>query len=209
MTQKIVGGFPQYYALTHLVSKFYGDNTTQVNQDHTDIDLLNPPLGGDPITVTEVDINLLSVTRDGATLYVDQGFDIIAPNVLRLFPGLLNNETVEFRKLVGASGVIETIPSIPPTAGAGGYPQTIVEATVYTDNSIVAVNAFAPIVIVGKTRISTHFAINEGKLDVFINGSRVSVNDGIWSLVDSTTIELNDDYSAIKMKVDIVKQKVG
>lgn len=209
MSQKIVNGFPQFYSLTHLVSKFFGTGATQLSQDHTDIDLLNPPVGGDPITVTEDDIGLLSVTRDGATLYLDQGFEIIAPNTLRVFPGLLNGETVEFRKLVGASGVIETIPTVPPVPGSGGYAQEILEASAYTDDSTPAVNAFSPVLLAGRTRISTHFVINEGKIDVYLNGARVSVNDGVWSFVDSTTIELDDNYSTTRMKVDITRQKVG
>jgi hypothetical protein len=208
MSQKIVNGFPQFYALTHLVSEFYGTALTQLSQDHTDVDLQAPQYG-DQISVDVLDIGLLTVTRDGATLYLDQGFEIVAPNVLRVFPGLLDGETLQFKKLVGASGLIETIPTVPPVPGSGGYAQEILEATIYTDDSVAAINAFSPVLLAGKTRISTHFALNEGKIDVFLNGSRVSVNDGIWFFADSTTIELDDNYSTTKMKVDITRQKVG
>lgn len=208
MSQKIVNGFPQFYALTHLVSEFYGTALTQLNQNHTDVDLQAPHYG-DQISADVLDVGLLTVTRDGATLYLDQGFEIVAPNILRVFPGLLDGETLQFKKLVGASGVVETIQTVPPVPGSGGYAQEILEATIYTDDSVAAINAFSPVILAGKTRISTHFALNEGKIDVFLNGSRVSVNDGIWFFADSTTIELDDNYSTTKMKVDITRQKVG
>ena len=208
MTQKIINGFPQFHEITHLSGSYFGTALDQTNQDHTDINLQSG-LVGDSITITEQEAGILSVYRDGAYLHKDQGYDIIAPNIVRIFRGLLNGEEVEFKKLAGASGLVTIIPTVPPVLGSSGYDQTIEEATVYTDDSIPAINAYSPIVNAGRTRLSTHFNINAGKIDVYINGTRSSINDGVWTFVDSTTIELNDDYSSVKMKVDIIKQIVG
>ena len=208
MSQRIINGFTQYFSYTYLSGKFYGTPTTQVNEDFTDVNT-QADLIGDSIQIDEEDEGVISAYRDGAFLHVGQGFEIIAPNVVRITPGLLDTETFEIKKLVGASGVVENIPVVPPTPGAGGYNQTINEASVYTDSSATPINAFAPVVVAGKTRITPEFTLNEGKVDVFINGFRVSVNDGVWTFADSDTIELNDNYSATRMKVDIIKQKVG
>lgn len=207
MTQKVVNGFPQYFSYTYLAGKYFGTPLTQTGEEYTDVNLQSD-LIGDSITVDHIEAPLLTIIRDGAFLHEDQGYEIIAANTIRIFPGLLENETVEFKKLVGASGVVEVIPTVPPVT-ATGYNQTITEATVYTDNSLSPVNAFAAIVLAGKTRISTQFPLNEGRVDVYINGTRSSKNDGVWVLADATTIEFNDNYSAVRMKVDIIKQKVG
>lgn len=208
MTQKVANGFPQFYAFTSQSGKFFGTPTTQALEAYTDINLQNQ-LVGDSISILAEELPLLTVFRDGSYLHESQGFELIAPNLVRVFPGLLDTETIEFKKLVAASGVITTIPEVPPTPDSNGYVQTIQEATIYTDNFIPAIHALPPIVLAGKTRITTEFLINTGRIDVHINGKRVSVNDGIWSIVDVNTIELNDDYSAVRMKVDIIKQKVG
>ncbi len=208
MSQRIINGFPQYFSYTYLSGKFYGTPTTQVNEDFTDVNTQSD-LIGDSIQIDEEDEGIILAYRDGAFLHVGQGFEIIAPNTVRITPGLLDTETFEIKKLVGASGVIENIPVVPPVPGSGGYNQTINEASVYTDSSATPINAFAPVVVSGKTRITPEFTLNEGKVDVFINGFRVSINDGVWSFADTDTIELNDNYSAIRMKVDIIKQKVG
>lgn len=208
MTQKIVNGFPQFHQITYLSGNYFGTATTQSLQDHTDINL-QTDLIGDSITITTEEANILTVIRDGINLHKDQGYDVIAPNIVRIFKGLLNTEEVTFKKLVAASGVVTVIPTVPPVTGTNGYAQTVFEATVYTDDSIPAINAFSPLVNAGKTRLSTHFSIDAGKIDIYINGNRSSVNDGIWTLVDATTIELDDDYSSVKMKVDIIKQIVG
>jgi hypothetical protein len=208
MSQKVFNGFPQYFSYTYQTGKFFGTLATQVQESFTDVDLQSQ-LIGDSITLEADETGVLSIVRDGAVLLEDQGWELIAPNIVRIFPGLLENETLQFKKLVGTSGVIETIPTIPPVPGTGGYPQTLVEATVYTDAFKPAVNAFEAIVLSSKTRISTQFLLNEGRIDVYINNTRISVNDDIWTLVDNTTIELNDDYSATRMKVDIIRQKVG
>lgn len=208
MTQKIFNGFPQYYAFTTQSGKFYGTPSTQINESHTDINLQSQ-LIGDSISISIEEIAFLSIYRDGAYLYESQGFDIIAPNIVRVSPGLLDTETVEFKKLIAASGVVEMIPSVPPVAGSEGYVHTINEATVYTDNSIAAVNALPAVTLTGKTRITAEFDLDEGRVDVYINGYRSSINDGSWIFADANTIEFQDDYSAVKMKVDIIKQKVG
>ena len=208
MTQKVFNGFPQYYAFTTQSGKFYGTPVTQAFEESTDINLQSQ-LVGDSISITIDELPLLTVYRDGAYLHESQGFEVIAPNVVRISPGLLDTETVEFKKLIAASGVVEMIPPVPPVVDDSGYEHTIQEATAYTDNSVAAVNAFAPVTLAGKTRITTEFTLDEGRIDVYINGGRSSVNDGVWILADSNTIELQDDYSAVKMKVDIIKQKVG
>lgn len=208
MTQKIVNGFPQFHEITYLTGSYIGTPSDQLVQTHKDINL-QTDLVGDSISITQAEGGILSVIRDGAYLHKDQGYDIIAPNIVRLFQGLLAGEEVEFKKLAGASGVVTVIPTVPPVTSGDGYEQTISEATVYTDDSVPAVLAFSPTLNAGKTRISTQFPLNVGKVDVYINGTRSSINDGIWTLVDPTTIELNDDYSTVKMKVDIVKQIVG
>ena len=208
MTQKVVNGFPQFHDFTYLTGSYIGTLADQSVQTHKDINL-QTDLVGDSITITSDEGNILLVMRDGAYLHKDQGYDIIAPNIVRLFKGLLAGEEVEFKKLTGTSGVVTVIPTAPVASGTDGYTQTIIEATVYTNDSVPPIHAFSPIVNAGKTRISTQFQINVGKVDIYINGTRSSINDGVWTLVDPTTIELNDDYSTVKMKVDIVKQIVG
>lgn len=208
MSQKIFNGFPQYFSYTYLVGKFFGNTTTQAQESHTDINLQNE-LVGDILTMENNEVGLLTVIRDGATLIDDQGWELISPNTIRIWPGLLSTETLQFKKLVGVSGIIEAIPSVPPTSNPSGYPTEIIEATVYTDNFKPSINAFSAITLAGKTRISTQFLLDEGRVDVYINSTRVSLNDGIWIMADNTTIELDDDYSATRMKVDIIRQKVG
>lgn len=208
MSQKVFNGFPQYFAYTYLTGKFHGNNLTQAQESHTDINLQSE-LVGDSILMESNELGLLTVIRDGATLLDDQGWELISPNTVRIWPGLLETETLQFKKLVGASGVIETISTVPPVAGTGGYPTQVVEATVYTDGFNTPINSFPAIVLAGKTRISTHFFLDEGRVDVYLNNTRVSINDGIWTIADNTTIELDDDYSATRMKVDIIRQKVG
>lgn len=208
MSQKIYNGFPQFFSFTYLSGKFYGNLLTQAEESFTDINIQSQ-LVGDAITIDQSDVNLLHVVRDGSFLHLDQGFEVIEPNVVRIWPGLLSTEVVEFKKLVGASGVVQNIPTVDPVNNPDGYSQTITEATVYTDMSKVAINAFEAILFEGKTRITPHFDLNDGRIDVYINSQRVSINDGVWSIVDPTTIELNDNYSAVRMKVDIIKQRVG
>jgi hypothetical protein len=208
MSQKIFNGFPQYFSYTYQTGKYFGTLATQVQESFTDVNLQSE-LIGDSITLEANETGVVSIVRDGAVLLEDQGWELIAPNIVRIFPGLLDSEVVEFKKLVGASGVIETIPVVPPAPGPGGYPQNVIEATVYTDAFKPAVNAFEAIVLSSKTRITAQFLLDEGRIDVYINNTRVSANDNIWTLVDNTTIELDDDYSATRMKVDIIRQKVG
>lgn len=208
MTQKIVNGFPQFTSFSYLYSKFHGTAGTQVNQTKTDIDLVTDTVG-DQIPLTEENIRLLSLVRDGATLILDQGFELIAENKIRVVPGLLQGEVLEFKFFTGVDGVLETIPVAPPVEGDQGYPQTTTESTVYTDGSGVEVNCFPAFNFDGRTRVTTHFDLNEGRVDVYLNGSRIGEVSGIWSFIDVNTIELNDDYLSTKMKVDVVKQIVG
>jgi hypothetical protein len=208
MTQKVVNGFPQYFAYTYLTGKFYGTPTTQSFMAYTDIDLQSQ-LVGDGIGISLEDSGLISIFRDGAFLHQSQGYDIVGSNVIRVFPGLLDTETIEVKKLTGASGVVSSIPVAPPVSGTSGYVQSMIEATVYTDNSIPSIRALPPIVFGGKTRITAEFLLNEGRVDVYINGYRSSSNDSTWTIINTNTIELSEDFSTVKMKVDIIKQKVG
>ena len=208
MTQKIINGFPQYFSYTYLSGKYFGTEITEANQDYTEINL-ETELIGDSIALDNTESHLVTIVRDGAVLLESHGYEITSNNVIKIFPGLLRNETIEIKKLVGASGVVENITVVPPIGGSAGQPQVINEATIYTDNSETPANALGAILLAGKTRLTTHFFLNEGRIDVYINGFRSSINDGIWTLVDTNTIELDDDYSTVKMKVDIVKQKVG
>lgn len=208
MTQKVVNGFPQYFDFIYLRSKFHGSAATQADQTKTDIDLVNDVIG-DPITVDAQNLNLLQVQRDGAFLHPDQGFELIAPNQVRVTPGLLVGEVVEFLMFTGQSGVINQIPTIDPAPGPDGVDQTLREACVYTDGSQSEINAFPASLSGGVTRITTHFDTDIGRTDVYFNGIRVSENSGAWTRVDENTIDLNDDYSATKMKVEIVNNLVG
>jgi hypothetical protein len=208
MTQKVFNGFPQYFSYTYQTGKFFGSAITQANEALTIINLQSD-LIGDSITLDINDIGLITVIRDGAVLLEDQGFELVGPNTIAVWPGLLETEVLQIKKLVAASGIVEIIPVVPPVTGSGGYPQDIIEATVYTDNFKPAINAFPATLFAAKTRITTQFFLNEGRIDLYLNNTRVSINDGIWEIIDSTTIELNDDYSATRMKVDIIKQKVG
>lgn len=208
MTQKISNGFPQYFDFTYLKSRFFGTIATQADQTKTDIDLVNDTVG-DVIQVDNSTLNLLEVSRDGAHLHEDQGFELIAPNIIRVVPGLLDNETLEFSFFTGSSGVVTQIPVIDPAPGGDGIDQTFFEALAYTDNSSAPINAFNAFVILGKTRVTAQFTIDVGRVDVYLNGTRAGANSGLWTLVDPTTIELDDDYSTTKMKVEIVKQIVG
>ncbi|MDD3412408.1 MAG: hypothetical protein PHY47_00245 [Lachnospiraceae bacterium] len=208
MTQKIHKGFPQFHSFAWLRSKFYGTLATQSDQSKTDINLQSDTVG-DSINIDSSNLSLLTVMRDGAFLHLDQGYELIAPNTIRVWPGLLNQETVEFMFFTGVNGIMEYIPEAPPAPSQDGYAQTIDEALVYTDNSETPVNAFAPILFGGKTRISTHFQIDNGKIDVYVNGGRVGIHSGVWSVLDANTIELDQDYSADKMKIEIVKQRIG
>lgn len=208
MSQKVFNGFPQYFSYTYQAGKFFGTLANQVQESFIDVNLQSE-LIGDSMTLEASETDVLTIVRDGIVILEDQGWELIAPNIVRIFPGLLSYEVLQFKKLVGASGVVESIPIIPPVPSSGGYPQTVTEATVYTDAFKPAINAFEAIVISSKTRITAQFFLDEGRIDVYINSTRVSANDGIWTLVDNATIELNDDYSATRMKVDIIRQKVG
>jgi hypothetical protein len=210
MTQKIINGFPQFFSFTYLSGKYSGTSATESLESHTEIDLQHD-LAGDSIRITEEDINLLTVVRDGAILLYDEGFEISGTNKIKIYPGLLENEVIQFKKFIGISGVVESpIDTFPPSEGLG-YDQLIQEATVYTDNSQPSINSSGVALDPEgqKTRINTSFSLSDGRVDVYINSSRVSVNDGIWSIFGDNTIELNDDYSETRMKVDIVKQRVG
>jgi hypothetical protein len=208
MSQKVVNGFLQSHNYTWLKSKFIGTLATQNSQIKTDIDLVNDTIG-EAMTLVAADTNLLRVVRDGAVLIESQGYELTAPNQIRITPGILQSEVIEFSLFTGVSGVIETIPSLPPAPGGSGYDQQTYEALVWSDGSQIEVNAFAATVVVGKTRITTHFDIDEGRVDVFINGTRVGIHSGVWSVVDQDTIELDDDYSSTNMKIEIVKNIVG
>ncbi len=208
MSQKIVNGFPQFTSFTYLKSKFFGTPLTQADQEKTDINLVTETTG-DQIPLVEDTIHLLTVVRNGATLIVEQGFELVSENIIRVVPGLLQTETLEFRFFTGVDGVVETIPVAPPVPGVEGYPQTTTEGFCFTDGSGTEVNCFPATVLVGRTRISTQFDLDEGRIDVYINGNRIGVHSGIWTLIDINTIELDDDYSSDKMKVEIVKQIVG
>lgn len=206
--QSIVNGFPQFQDFTYLKSKYYGTTATQAFKPHTDINVQSGTVG-DSIQVDSDTVGLLTIVRDGAVLMVEEGFELIAPNVVRLYPGLLATESIEFKFLTGVSGVLNYIPVAPPVPSSDGYDQTVTEALVFTDNSELPVGAFPPTVVASKTRITTQFEIDAGRLDVYLNGRRAGAHSGLWSIIDQNTIELNDDYSTVKMQVEIVKHIVG
>ena len=208
MTQKIINGFPQYQDYTWKRAKFHGTSFTQIDRQKTDINLQLDVIG-DPIQVNENTISLLHVYRDGVWLHPDQGFELIGENTIRISPGLLMSESIEFMFFTGASGVLNYIPVAPPVPSEDGYNQTVFEAIAFTNNEHPTVNAFAPTLINGKTRLTFHFPITQGRIDVYLNGTRAGQHSGLWTIIDDTTIELNDDYSAETMKVELVKQIVG
>lgn len=208
MTQQVVNGFPQFHSFTWKRSKFHGNAGTQLDQTKTDIDIQSGTIG-DSIQVDVDTLPLLTVQRDGAFLHPDQGYELVSANTIRVVPGLLDGETVEFLFFTGVSGVLDYIPVAPTVPGVDGYDQTLSEAIVFTDNSQLPINAYAPSLTLGKTRITTHFEIDAGRIDVYINGGRAGIHSGIWTFIDANTIELNDDFSSLATKVEIVKQIVG
>lgn len=208
MLQKIINGFPQYYDLTYQRSYYVGTLATQIQKQKTDINLLTDCIG-DQIHIDEDSLNLLSIVRDGASLIPGQGFELIAENTIRVSPGLLNGETLELKKLTGSNAILESIPTVPPIVTSDGFDQTTIEAIIWTDGSESNHNANPAIVVDGKTRVSTLFSLDAGKVDIFINGKRYGKYAGVWSFVDSNTVELDNDYSTTKMYVEIVKQVVG
>lgn len=205
--QKIINGFPQFFDYTYLKSIYSGTLATQVQKTHTDINTLTGCIG-DKINLKESNIHLLTIIRDGAALIEDEGFELIAENLIRVTPGLLQDEVIELKLFTGIDGSVTSIQSIPPATPDVGYPQTVQEATVWTDNSQSSVNAYAPTVYAGRTRIKTHFDL-VGRIDIYVNSRRIGKNAGLWSQIDNNTIDLNDDYSTSNMLVEIVKQVVG
>lgn len=208
MTQRVLNGFPQYFDFIYLRSKYFGTPVTQADQTKTDIDLVNDTLG-DTITVDAQNLPLLQVLRDGAFLHPDQGYELIAPNQIRVTPGLLAGEVLEFLMFTGQSGAIQVIPTVDPQPGPDGIDHTINEAVLFTDGSGTESAAFPATLASGLTRIVTFFDLDVGRTDVYFNGTRLSATAGQYTLVNSTTIDLDDDYSAVKGRVEIVNQRVG
>lgn len=208
MTQRILNGFPQYFDFIYLRSKYFGNSITQADQTKTDIDLVNDTLG-DVIVVDAQNLPLLQVLRDGAFLHPDQGFELIAPNQIRVTPGLLNGEVLEFMMFTGQSGAINVIPTVDPAPGPDGIDHTLNEAVLFTDGSGTETAAFPATLAGGVTRIVTFFDLDVGRTDVYFNGTRLSTASNQYTLVNSTTIDLDDDYSSVRGEVVIVNQRVG
>lgn len=100
MAQQIINGFPQHFQTSYLKSKFTGTLATQTAQVQTDLNLIVDTTG-DVINVDAPTLGLLQVSRDGALLIEGEGFTLLSPSNIRLTPGLLEGETVEFSFLKG------------------------------------------------------------------------------------------------------------
>jgi hypothetical protein len=88
----------------------------------------------------------------------------------------------------------------------------------FTDSSVTPVNCNQPTVVSSKTRVQLNFpydaslyaGLPQGHLDVIVNGSIFPkyisgvTTDGYWKPIDSTTIELDQDYSPYNYSVEVV-----
>lgn len=213
MPVQVINGFPQYFEYGHLYARFYGNAITQASQQYTDVDLQTDTIG-DVMTFDNPDVQLMTIIRDGATLLNDAGYEIIAPNVVRITPGLLDGEIVEFKKL-RAVAEIGNIP-VDPTPGAPiVVEKTQTNAVNWTDSSGANINSYPAFLNAGNTRIRTHFVFDPDEIEVYINGQFISesmlnsLSQPFWTVVDVDTIELDGDYSAMKTSVQIIKKTYG
>lgn len=213
MPVQVINGFPQYFEYGHQYSRFYGNAVTQAATAYTDIDLQSDTLG-DVMTFDTPDVQLMTIVRDGATLLNDAGYEIIAPNVVRLTPGLIDGEIVEFKKL-RAIAEVGNIP-VDPTPGAPiVVEKTQTNAIAWTDSSGANINAYPAFLDSGKTRIRTQFVFDPDEIEVYINGQFISEamlnasNQPVWIIIDQDTIELDADYSAMKTSIQIIKKTYG
>lgn len=213
MPIQIINGFPQYFEFGHQYARFYGNALTQEFQDYTDIDLMTDTIG-DPMSFEEADVQLMTITRDGATVLNDAGYDIIAQNVIRLTPGLLNGEIVEFKKL-RAVAEIGNIPVDPTPGEPVLVEKTQTEAVCWTDSSGADINAYPAYLEGGKTAIKTHFVFDPEDIEIYINGQFISgamlneLNEPYWTVFSSDIILLDKDYSALKTNIQIIKKTYG
>jgi len=213
MPVQVINGFPQYFEIGHTYSRFYGNAITQASQAYTDIDLQTDTIG-DAMMFDIPEVQLMTIVRDGATLLNDAGYSIVSPNVVRLVPGLLDGEIVEFKKL-HAVAEIGNIP-VDPTPGAPiVVEKTSTEAVCWTDGSGADINSYPAFLEVGKTRIRTHFTFDPEEIEIFVNGQYTSGSmlngsaQPVWTVVDVDTIELDGDYSTMKTSIQITKKTYG
>lgn len=213
MPIQIINGFPQYFEIGHEYGRFYGNIITQENGTYTDIDLQSD-LVGDAILFDIPEVQLMSITRDGAVLLNDAGYEIISSNVVRLTPQLLDGEIVEFKKLTAVAD-IGNIPVNPVPGAPLAIEKTHTNAVSWTDASGASINAYPAFLDTGKTRIRTHFTFSSDEIEVYINGQFISsallnsLNQAFWTIVDIDTIELDGDYSSMQTSVQIIKKTYG
>lgn len=92
--QEIINGFPQYKRTKELKSTYTGLSTDHL-LDYKDLDL-SLDTDGDSILVDDLNIDRLSVYRDGIFLHRDKGFILNIDNTIRIEPSFLEGEVVEF-----------------------------------------------------------------------------------------------------------------
>jgi hypothetical protein len=205
MPIQIINGFPQFYEMGYSYGIINGKDGSEY-LEYQDIDITKD-LEGDSITCSESETHLLIVNRSGSILSSGSGFSLIADNIIRIYPNLLPTEFLEIKKLHA-------------TADIGNIPVTYVlpeqltlkikedVALCWTDNSQSNSFCHAAFVLNGKTTIRTTFVFDINNVEVFINGTRVNKQLGVWKVVDENQIELDGNYSSINTSVEIVNKTV-
>ena len=210
MPIQIINGFPQYYELGYSYSRFRGSIVTEQSAAYSDIDLMNDTIGN-PIPLIEEETYLLSIVRDGATLIETEGYEFISENVIRVIPGLLTGETLVFKKLY-AKGEIGPIPKIATEHQAVVVSKETISGVAWTDDDNLNINITDVTLFGGKTRVRTDFEFTADQIEVYLNGQFIApemVNVSgvpLWKVVGSDTIELDGDYSNIRLGIQIVKK---
>jgi hypothetical protein len=205
MPTQIINGFPQFYEMGYKKGKIVG-GAASIHAPFQDIDL-STELEGDAITCKESELHLLTVNRGGAILSNGSGYNLIANNIIRIYPNLMVNEFVEVKKLQA----VADIGNIPVTYV---LPQPLqlkvkeLSALCWTNASNRNVQCNDAYVLNGKTIIKTLFTFNVDGVDVFINGNKISKDTGIWSATANNQIELNGDYTQKQTCVEITSQQV-
>jgi hypothetical protein len=209
MTQKITNGFPQYFSFTYLNGKYDGTASTEAAEDYTDINLQSD-LIGDSITATEDEIELLTVMRDGAILLDGQGFEFIGTNQIRITPGLLENETVQIKKFTGVSGLIETVPVMPPV-GSVGSSQTIQETDISQEVDVSGLSKLMVDTSLADIQIAGFIGGIEGQMLYIYNKNPINSFTLVFNsqtatqkvlLKGSTNYVCSNDYGGITLSFD-------
>ena len=212
--------------------------TNLISPDFSGGDITFPASSGGNIVVNPGTNKVLTLTNnnyikalveitDAAEINIELGTEGISEATATLPDPTSGNLAVGYIVLYNNAGTIDnlgfdSIYQFSAGSGASSGSGTIQSAFCYTDDSEVAENCIVS-VFGGKTRITLAFSYDgginaggsEGALDIHVDGQKVprdvptTTVDAYYTEVNSTTIDLDQDYSGQKLSVHIVRRSAS